>query len=277
MTDCWSRFDAWMWEDTSEYTREQKATDYYKARGGDGSTKLLAFFRICCILFWVSSEANYWYIRESYWVSPFLFLTNWGWFAFVIYFVLITYAYFRHEVFGQAVPQDSSSLLQLWKWCQFFYEIEVVMSLLITLFFWTLVFPAFGDWTPNYNTYAKHAIPFGCMIVEFFMNKMAFEWNHWVGVVFLGSNYMVVLITFTLKTHWLYPFAKLDTVGSWLTLPVLLGFTAVTHFALYGLSKLKYNTLNSSPITPIKERATTDGKELILIILPVDSDTDNLI
>ena len=175
MTGCWSKFDTWMWEDTSEFTREQKYTNYYKARGGEAATKLLAFFRICVVFFWAFSEKNYWDIKETYWLNPLIYLSNWFWYSFALYFVLITFAYIRHEVLGQAVPQDSSSPLQLWKWCQIVYEIQVIMGLWVTLLFWGYVLPAFPEWEIDYNIYAKHAIPLPIIIVEFLTNKIAFE------------------------------------------------------------------------------------------------------
>jgi hypothetical protein len=74
---------------------------------------------------------------------------------------------------------------------------------MVAIIYWTLIFPvslayAPDGYRPNFNVYAKHGIPFLCMLVEFFGNKMAVEWNHWVGIVFMGLNYNILVILYTL-------------------------------------------------------------------------------
>ena len=92
-------FDQWFWEGSpaSIYTREEKRQNFLKANQMS-SDRFLRNFRflsaLCCYCF----EAYYWYRAEVWWKSPLVYFTGWGWYSWLLYCAMISYAHIKYDI-----------------------------------------------------------------------------------------------------------------------------------------------------------------------------------
>lgn len=71
----------------------------------------------------------------------FNYLTNWGTVIYSITYLLLTVEHLRAGHFSKNFVMRANTRLQLWKLTVFAYESLVTFILVVTLGFWTLVFP----------------------------------------------------------------------------------------------------------------------------------------
>ena len=86
----------------------------------------------------------------------------------------------------------------LWKWGIFFYEASFTFEIIITLFFWAVLFP--NDKHRNPFTYIDHILPIAILLVDYSMNRIPFSIRHLPLGMFLLFIYGLINMTWTLVT-----------------------------------------------------------------------------
>ena len=87
-------------------------------------------------------------VKHHEFFDDFMYFTVWGvwitWITFssfaIAYLVQFTKTRNAEEIINQEAL-DSSSPLWLWKWCSFIYMTALLWEVIITLIFWTLLWP----------------------------------------------------------------------------------------------------------------------------------------
>ena len=99
--------DAWLWDDLTHYTREERALNFFKAED-ESRTKCLGIQRICaCLVFYLIVLPSLLLMGSG---SPDLrFFTNWSAMTFGLYYTLIMFAHIKYIWMGKSPPHDSSN------------------------------------------------------------------------------------------------------------------------------------------------------------------------
>ena len=167
-----------------------------------GKSKHLFIFRVCCLL-WFTSE---WiqiiiFIRKADVAISWCSLTWWGLFTTFLYFGLVVFDY----IFGYKLKNT----------CQIFNFTIFTVEMLITIFYWTILWPAwqfFLDWSyPPFDTYGFftwHTLPFVTLMIDTAWNKHLFNIKHWWIPVCYNLIYAAVNAIWTQTTGQpVYPIA----------------------------------------------------------------------
>ena len=115
------------------------------------------------------------------------YFTNWGIYLTAITYTLLAYATFKS--WFSSPPDHNASQNQVnlyndnfyspwlnWKWSIFFYETSVTFEIMITIFFWGVLFPIMlsdGD-TPDMFTFIDHIMPIVILTIDYTMNRIPF-------------------------------------------------------------------------------------------------------
>jgi hypothetical protein len=116
-----------------------------------------------------------------------IYFSNWGFWTTNIYFVLVLMKFPDREVTK--------------RFSHFFHTL-IAMEIVITVVFWTLIYPSSGYPKEGkiIQNFAIHVIPIGCLLVEFLINKIhvckkSFKYLVVVGLAYSLLNMTIVLIT----------------------------------------------------------------------------------
>ena len=161
----------------------------------------LAIFRVlCCILLW--SLSLFHLIRNK--DPTLLYFTNWG-----IFFTTATYTFFsmftiRQYFFLKTKEsmvrnyQNIYSPWLLWKWSIFFYCASFTFEIIITLFFWSVLFPLMKKHDPF--TFIDHISPIVILLIDYSMNRIPFTIRSLPLAMILLTIYGMINMTWTLVT-----------------------------------------------------------------------------
>ena len=165
------------------------------------------------------------------------FKTDWGWWLYGSYVIMIAYAHYKHDTQGKALGTDTSSPFHLWKVCTALFELVIVDHLIITIFYWGLVHPGL-DPPHSYWRIMKHSAPFPGMLIDFAMSNMLIEFRHLAASVFYVACYASLLITYTLtqKPDTIYSFAHLTSATSWAMVGVIVVASVCSHLLFATIS-----------------------------------------
>ena len=160
-------------------------------------------------------------------------LTSWGWYQYGLYLVVVSYAHFYHDVReNPVVSSDSDSAWHLWKIVTVLFENCLNAHFLITLFYWTAVYPTF-DCCTTYVSIFKHSAPIAFLFTDSYINAIAIEKRHWVFAFTYQAAYSIFYVIYTKTTGlWIYEIAKLDTPESYAFSTFVLFSTIGIHFLL---------------------------------------------
>ena len=131
----------------------------------------------------------------------------------------------------------------LWKWGIFFYEASFTFEIIITLFFWAVLFP--NDKHVNPFTFIDHISPIVILLVDYSMSRIPFSIRHMPLAVIILLIYGLINMTWTLVTgNPVYPPLdfKSAMTAVWALMLALLevgGFFLMTF-----LTKMKLNKVN---------------------------------
>ena len=138
-----------------------------------GSGKGLLIFRIIAALWFIDewiliATCIDWKVSEG---KQLCALTQWGMFTTCCYFIFVVI--------------DSTCKLKLEKTCRIFNMMIFSVEFLITIFFWTALFPlVIINWDnltsfEHYGMFSWHSVPFMSLLIETSWNKHLFEKKHW--------------------------------------------------------------------------------------------------
>ena len=149
----------------------------------------------------------------------FKYLTIWGLFSTTITFIT--------SIFTKSY--NKNSVMQGWKWHILFFEVSTVMELIITPFYWLLLYPR-NHQHHNRIDYSIHALPIIFLTIELYISNIPFAGRH-----FMAFNlpicliYMLLNMYITLIYSPYYPFITYrSAVGT--IVPILLTFSTFLIF-----------------------------------------------
>jgi hypothetical protein len=132
----------------------------------------------------------------------------------------------------------------LWKWAVFFYETSLTFEVIITLFFWAVLFDP-DDPENDIWDYLDHSIPIVMLIIDYCMNKIPFNLRHLAPSMVIMVSYGIVNISYTLGTGTpVYPPLNFKDVLSfmWLVVLILLecgAYAGITWVTKWKIKKVK--------------------------------------
>ena len=184
-----------------------------------------------------------------------------------LYLIVISYAHYRHDTQGKAYGADTSSPFNLWKVCTSLFSFVVVDHLIITVFFWGLVYPGL-DPPHSYWRFMKHSAPYPLLMIDFFMSNMLIEFRHIIATIFYVACYSSLLITYTLtkRPDTIYDFAHLESSTSWAMVGGIILASIFSHLVFATLSKMRHSSSNLA--TMEQNKGQVDKESLVLIVLP---------
>ena len=108
----------------------------------------------------------------------------------------------------------------------------------VTILFWGLLY------TPGeklaFNDYNEHIFPTIALIVDFSLNRMTIDFNHWHIILTYGVIYVLFEIVWVNSVGWpIYFFSTFDSFFSWAANLSILLATVGTFFAIYYAQLLK--------------------------------------
>ncbi len=130
----------------------------------------------------------------------------------------------------------------LWKWSIFFYCASFTYEIIITLFFWSVLFPEIAH--PDVFTFMDHIAPIVILLIDYSMNRIPFSVRHLPVAMGLLLIYGLVNMTWTLETgHPVYPPINFKSAMTavWVILLALLEIGG--FFLMSWLTKLKLNKI----------------------------------
>jgi hypothetical protein len=168
---------------------------------------VLAIFRVLCSVLLLSLSLFHLIKNKN---PTLIYFTNWG-----IFFTAITYTVFaiftiRQYFFLKTKEsiirnyQNTYSPWLLWKWGIFLYCASFVFEIIITLFFWGVLFP--GMKNPDIFTFVDHIAPIVILLIDYSMNRIPFSLRFLPLATILLTIYGVINMSWTLSTgHPVYP------------------------------------------------------------------------
>lgn len=230
------RFEMYLWQESY-----QLAYNHLIAAPWVPERLLQAYRIVCCLALW--SLSLYHLIHNT---EPTLFFfTNWGIFLTTITYTLFT-AFYLRQFFAKASHEEHNrnfySPWLLWKWCVFFYETSLTFEILITMFFWSVLFPIIvkSGKTPGIFTYIDHIAPLVILTLDYAMNRIPFNMRHLPLSVFILFTYGIVNLTKTLVTGKpVYPPLNFKDFMSIVWSTVLLMLEILAYVFLYHLTRCK--------------------------------------
>lgn len=239
-TSALKTFDEWFWQGTalSIYTRNEKRLNYLKANALFSDSLLRNFHFFCGVLCYCV-ETFYWYCAETWWKSPLVYFTGWGWYSYFFYCAVVSYAHIKFDLNMMPEPADSSSVWCLWKWCNVCFEIAFVNQALITVGFWVFIYPSY-PWELILLDYIRHGVPLLLLTIDFHFNSCEVDPRHWVATVGWMVCYLVSLVAYQ-EHHDSAVYFEIDSFSVYFWTAVAACFLqVVTHFALVAYSAFAY-------------------------------------
>ena len=129
------------------------------------------------------TDYNYYFIHFDWSpeeVSEFVYFTNWAYWSWNIYNVLVLLGYWIHFTYGWQAPAPSSNFFQLWKWVNVWFYIAAVSSILSTLVYWISLFFFVNQDSLNFYNFSYHLSPIILLALDLYYSRLIIERRHWV-------------------------------------------------------------------------------------------------
>ena len=208
---------------------------------------LLCLYRVLCFITIFSITIYHCIADED---PTLIYFTNWG-----IYFTCATYTFFSIHSIRQYICIKSEDELRteklnlysswvLWKWAVFLYETSLSFEVIITLFFWGVLFD------PDDNDvwdYVDHILPIAILVLDYAMNRVPFIFRHLAVSINIMFIYGLVNLLYTLSTGTpVYPPLNFKDALSYVWLLVLAFLECATYYGLTVLTRWKIGKIINS-------------------------------
>ena len=257
-------FDEWAHGEQTSQARQDKVQNFLKPNVNLASgSAVLRYWRYFQLTVWIFLEIYDQYMEltaapidyDHKWYG-FTKLTNWSFYLYFTWLVIACRAHINYEVFGNALPKDSDSPWSLWKMYTIFYENSCNAHLVVTIFYWTLIYPT-DTVEQTINHYGKHTFPLAFLVVDSYFNQIAIVANHFVFAITYTGTYAIFLVTYTLNTGIaIYDIADLKTPTSW-------GIVVFIWLSSAGLHFLLMAVFNSSFFLSVAQKVQNSGKAFL--------------
>ena len=179
------------------------------------------------------------------------FFTQWGMFTTTITAIL--------AIFNEAPAsrRNKYGCFQVWKWHTFFFQVSLLFELIITPFFWLLLFrslPPKSWFLGSLGETADHSLPLFCLLVEYlFCGCSPFVRRQFPFVVLIAVCYLSINLTYSLKDR--PPYAIMSWKGVvGIIVPIgTIVFGFMVLFAMEWVTKKKLRRLGHDKVVNIME------------------------
>ena len=140
-------------------------------------------------------------VAKKPWTLP-IFFTSWGlWFTFAT--ICLSQFFFPK---GQLLEEDKNrySPWRLWKFYIVLFEIAVSAELLITIYFWGVLYKqtdiaGIEDKLLKYTMMIIHSVPLFCLVIDdIFINSLGIVLKHYSAILAVTIAYLIVNMTVAL-------------------------------------------------------------------------------
>jgi len=135
---------------------------------------------------------------------------------------------------------------QLWKWSVFAFTQTLPMEFIITISYWSLLYPQ--DEHDSKTAYDKfkfsteHTVPFFFLLIDYCINAILFQPWHWILSFWIAIAYMIVNLSVTLATgEPVYSVITWKDAKTAVLVPLLLVSYLASYLIFAYISKLKLN------------------------------------
>jgi hypothetical protein len=238
---CLDRLDAHIWQNT-DFTDEEKTRSHLSANPLSSDNCL--FYTRAVIALLMSAAFTYETLQYKFPVE-YKFFTFWGFALTEAYFVAVMAAYARNAYRKHKGLEAPS---RMWKVVSSLFHFAVTFEVVITLIYWTLLWPYEKVNSPLphifYSTCLVHFLPLTYLSIDFCFNSIHIEWNFvWplIVTVFLYGQ-VNIIVTASTKTP-VYPGLDWNCWLSWTVGLACLPFGFAAFWCLHRLSDWKYRKL----------------------------------
>lgn len=178
-----------------------------------------------------------------------MFLTNWGFWCTLFTFALGVYISFSSTYKRESAEDyNYNKWTVAWKHWVLLFEGTLLIEILITLFFWIMLWPILKhkkmitEATPEFflEVVLAHTMPLALLLIEWMMNAAPFAKRHIVIFLTIGISYLIlnIIITFS-RDKPVYPVFKWTNTASYVTAVATVIATSLIHVALYYINNCK--------------------------------------
>ena len=195
----WQRFEDYFW-----YNNHKQFEDQTKQTGLITNPKIIYYIRLTMattlVFDWVLLFIN---VPVNKWYTVMKFFTQWG----VLFTTICTISSVLLDTSSDGYKfnqKQKYNFFKSWKWFTFLFQLCFIMELIITPFFWLLLW---GDMSASkkgqpvqlLGLVLDHALPMVCLLVEYvFLSAIPFSKRHFIGIVTICSIYLTMNLSITL-------------------------------------------------------------------------------
>ena len=160
-----------------------------------------------------------------------------------------------------AAENDPSPWI-LWKWVTHIYIMTFTWECVITLIFWTLLYPGYRDTdTMDFWTTIDHSVPLTLLFIDWMFNRIYIEPKQWwiVALTFLVYGFINITVTKVSGTP-VYGPMPWDSPLSWVEGCMMLPIAIFMYFFTWGITYLKFSCGGMLDKSVIEDRAAKVGQ-----------------
>ena len=199
-----------------------------------------------------------------------VYLSSWAvWSTFLTFAIGVYLSFFVNQ--SELKEQNKRSFCSAWKWWVYLYQQSLVWSILATLAFWSLIWPAMlaskgktGERLKN-DVYWKiemildHSTPLFCLLLDYSVNAIPMARRHVVPILATSTVYLLVnLIYVKASGRWVYKFLSWE---SFLTVLIALAIGLVMGLMHYCLFRI-----NIYKLTKFAEKRDIDSEAVEILL-----------
>lgn len=182
------------------------------------------------------------YVMEG-WLN-FIFLTNWG-LHLTFFSLVLNYRAAQDQM--ENPGQVTGFALLRWRLAVIVFKVAISMEVVLTGLFWALLWHTPKEYTFfHYFNITTHSFPLAFLVLDFFLQKWVFRYNHvWivlsVALIYAIFNYSWVVA----YGKPIYPILTWKDYGSVVLIGMALFMTYISHTFLYLLTQLNTKKQNA--------------------------------
>lgn len=198
----WQRFEDFFW-----YNSHKQFEDQAKQHGLISNPKIIYYIRLTMaatlIFDWILLLG--FNVPPKLWYNVTKYFTQWGVFLTTICTITSVMIETSSDAykFNQAKKYN---FFKAWKWFTFLFQLCFIMELIITPFFWLMLWGVEykkreGQALPILGLVLDHALPMVCLLIEYFLcSAIPFTKRHFIGIVIICGSYLTMNLIITLTT-----------------------------------------------------------------------------
>lgn len=137
------------------------------------------FMWLASSIVWILVLSDWHQSQSHKYMYYFKYFTEWGLAITAIYFTIVIVAYIEFFLTMKQPKKltDPYSPFRLWKWVTFLFQAALLWEIIITLVYWSILWPGESDHSLQslIDEMMFHLFPCVYLIIDFCMNRIYFE------------------------------------------------------------------------------------------------------